>query len=196
MLEKLMRSDAEVKTLGIVLFEDGLHLREIARRAGISPPEAKRELDNLVSLGIIKKQSRGNQVLFTPNTKCPFFNELRGIYIKTEGVAGQLRKSILDLRDAKYAFIYGSMANGNFSEKSDVDVLIIGNINEEEVVRSISNSQKGVGREINWVLWSERDFANKLKENGSFINSLLKGKKIWLAGDYDEFERITSKAVG
>ena len=191
-----MRSKAEVKTLGIVLFEDGLHLREIARRAGIAPAEAKKELDTLTLLGILKKERKGNQLIFTVNPPCPFLTELRWLYIKTEGAAEEIRRALSKTTGIKYSFIYGSTAAGNFSEKSDVDLLIVGSVSEEELSEKIAGAQKNTGREINWVLWNERDFAGKLKEKGSFISSLLKGKKIWLRGDYDEFERIASKAVG
>ena len=51
MLEKLLHGKAEVNLLGVVIFIDGLHLREIARKVGISSSEAKRELDILVSAG-------------------------------------------------------------------------------------------------------------------------------------------------
>ncbi|MEX2725593.1 MAG: nucleotidyltransferase family protein [Candidatus Freyarchaeota archaeon] len=171
-------------------------MREIARRAGASPSETKKELDNLVHLGVLRKHRRGNQLLFAVNTQCPFLSELRSFYIKTDGVAEQLRKTLSKKYGVKYAFIFGSLAAGSFSQKSDVDILIIGSIDEEEIARDTSHLQKITGREINWVLWSERDFASKLKEKGSFITSVLRGKRIWLKGDESEFERITSKATG
>ncbi|MCK4319010.1 hypothetical protein KAW38_00370 [Candidatus Micrarchaeota archaeon] len=86
MLERLLRSKAEVSILGIVLFQEGLYLREIARMASLSPSEAKKELDNLVSLGVLRKKRHGNQVFFSLNANCPFLDELKGLYLKTEGV--------------------------------------------------------------------------------------------------------------
>ncbi len=94
MLEKLFRSKAEVKVLGIVLFEDGLHLREIARRAAVSPYEAKKELDNLIALGILIKEKQGNQLLFRSYPSCPFLEDLRSIYRKTEGVFKELKNAV------------------------------------------------------------------------------------------------------
>ena len=44
MLNLILRSKAEVKVLSVILFQDGLHLREIARQANISPFEARREI--------------------------------------------------------------------------------------------------------------------------------------------------------
>ena len=54
MLETLLYSKAEVDVLGIVLFEDGLHLREIARRAKRPAPQAMRELNRLVRAGLLR----------------------------------------------------------------------------------------------------------------------------------------------
>jgi DNA-binding MarR family transcriptional regulator len=82
MLERLFRSKAEVSVLGVVLFSESLHLREIARRAGISSSEAKKELDNLVDLGLLFTERKGNLVLFYTDRRCAFLDDLRNVFIK------------------------------------------------------------------------------------------------------------------
>lgn len=82
MLERLFRSKAEVSVLGVVLFSESLHLREIARRAGISSSEAKKELDSLVDLGLLFTEHKGNLVLFYTDRRCGFLEDLRNIFVK------------------------------------------------------------------------------------------------------------------
>jgi predicted transcriptional regulator len=82
MLERIFRSKAEVAVLGIVLFSESLHLREIARRAGISSSEAKKELDTLAALGLLFTERKGNLVLFYTDRRCLFLDDLRNIFIK------------------------------------------------------------------------------------------------------------------
>ena len=82
MLERLFRSKAEVSVLGVVLFSESLHLREIARRAGISSSEAKKELDNLVDLGLLFTERKGNLVLFYSDRRCTFLEDLRNVFLK------------------------------------------------------------------------------------------------------------------
>lgn len=86
-LERIFRSKAEVAVLGVVLFSESLHLREIARRAGLSSSEAKRELDTLAALGLLLPERKGNLVLFYTDRRCPFLDDLRSIFVKAKGKA-------------------------------------------------------------------------------------------------------------
>ncbi|MFH1107535.1 MAG: nucleotidyltransferase domain-containing protein [Candidatus Micrarchaeota archaeon] len=195
MLYSLLRSNAEVRVLGVVLFFDGLHLREIARRAGVSPAEAKRELDILREIGLLACERRGNQSLYSANRSCPFLPELRGLYQKTEGFHAVLRGAIAKLDGVSYAFVFGSAAGGKMLEKSDVDVLVVGPVADDELAHAILKAQRKCGREINYILWSDNDFGRKLRERGSFIASVLGGPRLWLAGDEHGFEGIAPKAL-
>lgn len=194
MLERLLRSKAEVAVLGVALFLDGLHLREIARRAGVSSYEAKRELDALVQLGALTKAEKGNMSIYALNPNCPFINELKGLYLKTEGPIPLLKNELGKLAGLRYAFIYGSFASGNFSERSDIDLFLAGNAGEGEADRVCFEIQTKTMREINYILWSEADLRKKLKESSAFVSSLVKKEKIWLVGDENEFERDAAKA--
>ena len=187
MLYSLLRSRAEVRVLGVVLFSDGLHLREIARRAGVSPAEAKRELDVLHEIGLLSSERRGNQALFSVNPSCPFLPELKSLYQKTEGFHAILRKAFAGLDGVSYAFIFGSAAGGKMREKSDVDVLVVGPVAEEKLASAVLEAQRKCGCEINYILWGVNDLRRKLEENASFIQSVLKGKRLWLAGDENGF---------
>lgn len=194
MLERLFKSKAEAKVLGIVLFQDDLHLREISRQAGVSPHEAKRELDNLVEMSIITRQKKGNLVLFAADKSCPLIGDLRQLYLKTDGFAGLLKEAVEKLTGLKYGFIYGSAAKMQMKQNSDIDLMLIGKVNEDELLKKIMPLQDKVGREVNYVLWSEEDLEKKTKLNQSFFKSLKVNPKIWLFGDADEFKRIIAKA--
>ncbi|MBU0532452.1 nucleotidyltransferase domain-containing protein [Candidatus Micrarchaeota archaeon] len=193
MLERLLRSKAEVKVLGIVLFEDGLHLREIARRAGVSPYEAKRELEILTELNILLKEKRGNQLAFNLNKACPFLHDLKKLYQKTEGVIFKLQSVLQATGRIKYAFIFGSSAREQEKKHSDIDILVIGDVNDETLANRIFEIQKEHEKAINFILWSEKDFEEKIKKKGSFLTNILKKKIIWLVGEKDEFSRIVKE---
>jgi predicted nucleotidyltransferase len=192
MLERLFRSRAEVKVLGVVLFEDGLHLREIARRAAVSPCEAKKELENLLVLGVLTKEKRGNQLLFRSDQSCPFLEDLRNIYRKTEGVFQELKKAIA-APDIKYAFIFGSMASGVMRPASDIDLMVIGAIDENDLSARIFPIQKRNRRAINFILWRISDLKEKARTNSTFLKNIMKKDMVWLGGDRDEFIRIAQE---
>jgi len=194
MLERLFRSKAEVAVLNVVLFTDDLHLREIARRAGVSSYEAKKELDNLVQLGILLSERKGNQVFFHANEKCSFLEDLRNLFSKTEGIIIKIKEKLQKLKGIKYCFIFGSAAAGRISEKSDIDLLLVGEITEEKLASEILELQKKTKREINFILWTEKDFNKKLNEKSTFLNNITKKKIVWISGDNDEFVRLIEEA--
>ncbi len=194
MLERLFRSGAETKVLGVVLFADNLHLRQVARLAGISAPEAKRELDSLREIGILKSQRVGNLVIFSINPKCQFINELRSLYMKTDGIFGQLKKALSGIQGIKYAFVYGSVAKGSFRERSDLDLFVIGPVDEEKIAAACLKVQSESGREINFIIWEESNFAREVSMGNSFANAVAENRKLWLQGEEDGFERIVAKA--
>lgn len=189
-----MRSKAEVAVLNVVLFSDDLHLREIARQAGVSSYEAKKELDNLVQLGILLSEKKGNQVFFYANTRCSFLEDLRNLFSKTEGIITKIREKLRKLEEIRYCLVFGSAAAGRISEKSDIDLLAVGKITEEKLASVILELQKKTKREINFILWTEKDFHKKLMEKSAFLGNITKKKIVWISGDYDEFIRLVKEA--
>ncbi|MBD3389327.1 helix-turn-helix domain-containing protein [Candidatus Micrarchaeota archaeon] len=194
MLEKLLRSNAEVKILGVVLFADGLHLREIARQAGVSPSEAKRELDTLVSTGVLKTEKKGNLALFHQNESCPFLAELKGLYLKTEGVFAQLREGLSGLKGVEFAFVYGSFARGDERGTSDIDLMVVGKPDTGGIHKRIMKIEGKMGREINYSIYSLREIQRKATLSG-FIKELIAGKKVFVVGLENEFERFAETGL-
>lgn len=195
MLERLLRSNAEVKVLGVVLFLDGLHLREIARKAGVSSSEAKRELDILVSVGVLKAEKKGNLSLFYMEKSCPFLRELKGLYAKTEGVFAQLKKALEKINGIEYAFVFGSFARDEYQEKSDVDIMIVGTPNMEKLNERIMQVEEKISREINYSVYSSEEFHRKATLSG-FLNEIISSKKVMLFGEENEFKRFVEKRRG
>jgi len=187
MLEMLIKSKIAVSVIGIALFHDGLHLREIARRACTSSFQAKRELDALVALGVLGKEKRGNMCIYHQRKESPIFGDLRNLYLKTDGVAGEIADRLLKVKGISRAFIYGSMAGGTFGERSDVDLMVVGAADDSVLSQAMLEAQKRTGREINYILWGEKDYAQKVKEKGAFFKSVSAGKKIWLMGEKNGF---------
>ena len=196
MLERLLHSRAASDVLGVVLFSEGLHLREIARRANRSPPETQRELGILVGIGALNSEKRGNQVVFHQNLECPFLHDLKNLYLKTDGVFFELRHGLSQLNGVQCAFVFGSFARGKEKPGSDIDLLVVGDVHEEEISKKIFEIQRKTGLPINLILWTERDFREKARKGSAFLRNIAKGKKIWLAGDEHEFVRTSEEGAG
>ena len=181
------------KVLGLLLLHPGthLHLREIARATHTQPGTVRRELSLLTRAGLLERDVQGNQVRFRANERYPIYEELRSILKKTTGVADQLRAALAPLTDnIVAAFIYGSIASGQERPNSDIDLMIIGAVMFEDVIRLIHPYQEELRREINPHVYTAAEFRRKAREDSSFIARMLKLPKISVIGDLDELGKL------
>ena len=102
--------------------------------------------------------------------------------MKTAGVAGRLRDALDKIAGIQLAFIFGSYAKGEEKADSDVDLLIIGGVDMNRLDSSVGKMEKMLGREINYVLYSMKEFKSKRKAEDGFLMEVLSGKKIMLIG--------------
>lgn len=185
MLKRLFTSKIRVKILQVLLFENPLHLREIARKVNSIPTYVKKELQNLDKIGLIIKEDKANLTFYSINKKSPIFEDLKNLFIKTDYLGNYLINS---LQNAKYAFIYGSFAEGEYGDESDVDIMIISNSEEKSFVKVLRELEEKLGRELNYVLWNVETFEKRAKSS-SFLRTIKEGKILMLIGDEDEFRR-------
>ena len=81
------------------------------------------------------------------------------------------------------AFIFGSFADGTQDSLSDVDIIITGDINEDALIEKISSLENKFQREINYHIYSEKEFLKKRKEEDSYISRVLSKPVIFLIGE-------------
>lgn len=162
------------------------YLRQLERMLDIPVSMIRKELLRLEEAGIFSSSRKGNLVYFSLNNSYPLFNELKSMVFKTTGIKGLLKNTLEKITGIKAAFIYGSFAKNEESAKSDVDVFIIGKVNEDDLITQIRKMQNTLKREINYSLYSMRDFQSKKREKNSFILDLLENPKIFLIGDKND----------
>jgi len=118
---------------------------------------------------------------------CYVFAELRSLILKTVGLADILRKALVPLRqDIQAAFVYGSQAAGTATGGSDVDLLVIGDLDEMALHRAIGKAEQQLSRTVNYTLMNRREFTRRQRERGGFLSRVLTGPKIPLLGNADE----------
>jgi predicted nucleotidyltransferase len=164
--------------------EAALHVRELARLTGVSPGSLHRELRNLAEMGLLLRQETGRQVYYRANLQCPIFDELAGLLRKTAGLVDVIREALLPLAGKiEMAFVYGSMARGDEHAHSDVDVMLVGDLEFSEVVLALADTQTKLRREINPTVLSRAEFDNKLLQADSFLAQVWRGSKLWVMGE-------------
>ena len=133
--------------------------------------------------GIFISTKKGNRTYYSLDKSYPLFDELKSIVFKTVGIKGLLKDTFKKIKGIQIAFIYGSFAKNEERAKSDIDLFVIGKINEDRLVVEIGNLEKILKREINYCLYTKEDLKEKKREKDSFIIDLLENPKVFLIGD-------------
>jgi predicted nucleotidyltransferase len=98
-------------------------------------------------------------------------------------------------KDIRVAFVFGSLARQEETAKSDVDLMIIGEVAFDRVISSLVRAQENLGREINPTTYSAREFKSKLASGNHFLTSVLRGPKLFLIGTDDDLRELGAKRL-
>jgi predicted nucleotidyltransferase len=190
---QLLFSTYRRQVLALLLLrpDESFHVREIARLAGVPAGSLHRELRVLADADLLIREPVGNQVRYRANRGGLIYAELAEIFRKTLGLADVLRDTLGRLRaKIDLAFVFGSLAQGKERPTSDVDVFIIGAASFESVVRAFMETHVKLGREVNPVVMSKRDFRAKHRVGDRFTTRIAREQKIFLIGSEDDFRKL------
>lgn len=174
---------------------DALHGREVARRTGLPAGTITRELTKLAEVGLLKREKRGNQQVYSADTTCPIYAELASILRKTSGLADVLIQALVPAApELRLALVFGSVAQARETAGSDVDVLLIGDLDFAQAVTLLHPTQALLGREVNPKVFTAAEFSAKAATE-PFIRDILAKPKIFLVGnDHDLAELARTDA--
>ena len=194
-MDRLFGSNTRVTLLCKLMLnlDRSFYLRELSRELKMPYGMLYKEEKNLVSLGILTEEKKGKVTLVSLNKDLPYFTELKNLIVKTAGLGDLLKSLFSGFKGIRYALVYGSFASGEESSSSDVDLLIIGNLSEEKVLGAISQIEKDLGREVNYILWSEEEFMKRVKIEHHLLREIASRPVIMLVGEEDEFRRTVEK---
>jgi len=177
-IDRLFGSKTRVALLTKLLMnaEKNYYLRELSKELNIPYSMLYKEKNTLLSLGVINVERRGKINLISINKKLSYYSELKGLVMKTTGVVGVIKKILENTVGIKFALIYGSFASGRETESSDVDLLIIGDADEQKILDAVNDAEGTIGREVNHILWSEKEFNNRILERHHLLINIGRKK--------------------
>lgn len=171
--------------------DKSFYVRQIARHVNASVGAVQRELEKLAQVDLIVRASVGNQVFYQVNQRNPVFTEMRALVSKTVGIFNILRSALEQLAErVAIAFVYGSVARQEEKAESDIDLMIIGNIELDDVLASLSEAEATLGRTVNPTVYSVHEFKKKLEEGNHFLNAVVNGNKVFVIGNEDELRKM------
>jgi predicted nucleotidyltransferase len=176
--------------------ERSFYISEIVRKVHSGSGAVERELSKLESSGLVTVERIGNQKHYRANQAAPIFEELRGLVEKTVGLAEPIKKSFEPYADAiKSAFVYGSVAKGDDTAYSDIDLMVIGDdLNYADLYTAAQNVESRLRRRVHPLFLSPADWHRKASDKGSVFNKISHSPKIFIIGSEKDLQPWASKS--
>lgn len=188
-IRALISSKTRVEILKILTLnpESSLNINELSRRTGFSLRGVEKELKNLLTGGILRREISGNQHRYQLDPLCPIHQEIKAIITKTVGLAELVKQALISVeKKIERAFIYGSFAAGDYGNKSDVDLFIVTELSGLKLAELLGEVQNEIGRPINVSQFTADEFNQRKEQNDHFLNRVFEGPKIIIFGSIDE----------
>ncbi|MGE3434942.1 MAG: nucleotidyltransferase domain-containing protein [Blastocatellales bacterium] len=166
-----------------------LHVREIERQSGLADATVRQELRRLSRLGVVESRRDGNRTYYRANIRHPLYPDIRGLTLKTSGLAGVLREALTH-PGIRLAFVFGSMAAGAEKAESDVDLMVVGAVSLRQLSKLLSGVSAKVGREINPHVLTAEEFVRRKKARDHFVSAVSGAPKLFVIGSEDELEAM------
>jgi hypothetical protein len=205
-IEQLFGSRTRARLLGLFLenAERPFFVRELARRVDAQINAVRRELKNLLDIGVVI-EVEGSGVAITPekegeeegetgkgenkrfyqaDTTFPLFDDLRAVMKKA---AVLMNASLIEFLRSKGRLDL-LVLTGRFTEVGNIptDVLVVGEISAEDVQEAITAFEREIGREVNYTYMPREEFDYRSDVGDRFLSSILQGRRVVLV---DKTER-------
>lgn len=192
MLERLFTSRVRVRLLTLFVTHpaEPFYIRQISRITGETYNNVRLELQNLSELGLIQEERRANAIYYKANGEHFLFPELKLLILKTEAIGDRLREALSTLGDIRVAFIYGSTAKGTEVTSSDIDLMVIGEVDLDTLDRTINNIEEELTRTVNYTLFSVEEWQERVIQENSFVIDVLTHEKVFLIGDLNDLSAL------
>jgi predicted nucleotidyltransferase len=175
------------RVLGVLFGQPrrSFYANEIIALARSGSGAVQRELARLEAAGLVTVTRVGNQKHYQANAASPVFEELRTLVLKTVGLADVLRAALAPLgRDIRAAFVYGSIAKGQDTAGSDIDLMVISDrLTHADLFAALESASAQLGRKIAPTLYSAKELSRRIKQEQAFVTRVLAQPKLWLIGD-------------
>ena len=186
MIDALFGSKTRVKLLHLFLNNPGqsFYVREITRKIEEQINSVRRELSNMLEVGIITSDSADNKLYYQVNQRYDYYVPLRAIFsndisatVKAPAIqdssSEEYSVAIRSISGLRLAIVAGVLVRGS---SSTVDVMLVGNLPPAKVKSAMSIIEKGEGRDINYTVLPYDDFYYRLSVRDRFITEILNGK--------------------
>lgn len=190
MIEQLFGSKTRVKLLRLFYSNPNrsFYVREITRKIDEQINSVRRELSNLLSIGIISSDTTNNRLYYEVNQDYEYFRPLSEIFGTVEVVADQSTEEIIVIASKKVdpaiaelnsiGNVELALYTGQFTrdESSGIDMLIVGDVNQSKLNKYMKELEEKEKKEIRYVVMTSKDFDYRRQVKDRFIATVLSSK--------------------
>lgn len=164
------------------------YANEVIDLAGVGSGAAQRELAKLEGAGLVTVTRVGKQKHYQANAASVVFGPLRELIRKTSGLANVLLSALAPVAaEIRAAFVYGSVAKGEDSATSDVDLMVISeSLAYPDLFALLEEASAQLGRAVNPTVYAPAELTKRVRQKNSFVTRVLAQPKIWLIGGEDD----------
>jgi predicted transcriptional regulator len=183
MIDALFGSKTRVKLLHLFLNNPGkaFYVREITRLIDEQINSVRRELSNMLEVGIITSDSADNKLYYEINQRYDYYVPFRAIFadehVETTGQKvkseDQWQDAVKELAGVRLAIAAGVLVKGS---STAVDLLVVGDVPIAKLKNAVKQIEKSEGRELNYTVLSYDEFYYRLSVRDKFITQILGGK--------------------
>jgi len=183
-LSFLFGSEARARLLRTLFChpQEAYHLRGLAAAAGVDSGNASKALKGLTEAHLVKIVSDSRGPRYQADDRSPLFRPLRDLFL----VSGELLKDLEEVArqlPAEQILIFGSVAKGTDGPKSDVDVLVVGDLSSIEAQAAFSPVGRKHNRSVNVMAVDRATLSRQVAEGSIFWRDVLENKVIMLKGE-------------
>ncbi|RTK94260.1 transcriptional regulator [Candidatus Saccharibacteria bacterium] len=197
MIEQLFGSKTRVKLLKLFYSNPNrsFYVREITRKIDEQINSVRRELANLLSIGIITSDDTGNKLYYEVNQKFDFHDPLAQIFGGAKPKKGTKTVTASEpvTSNADPLKVLGNVElalyTGQFTrdDRSGIDFLLVGDINQTQLTKYIDELEQKEKKEIRYTVFSLEDFQYRQQIKDRFIADILASKVQVLADKHNIF---------
>lgn len=184
-IEQLFGSKTRARLLGLFLEnpQQAFYVRELTRRIDAQLNSVRRELQNLIELGLVvtKSGGRGRTIAerkkyYTANINFLLFHDLRNLFRKIQILLKQSLVHEIQTRGDVDLLVFTGRFVNNVGVQTDI--LIVGSIDQKSLQKVVSGFESELGYEINYTLMPKEEFNYRRQITDRFLSSILEGEKV------------------
>lgn len=188
-LSDIITSKVRIKILELFFSDlrEMYHVRGIVRQIKEEINAVRRELGKLESVGILKKEPRGNRVYYWVRRDHLLFGDLLSLVSKTTGLGAEIIKSRNKIGKVTFVMFSGGLVRHQARKhEDDVDILVVGDVVLPELATLIRVEESKKGKEINYTVMSKEEFEFRKKRRDPFLLGILSRSRIMIIGDEED----------